>query len=121
MPCQQLGNSCTDTLGRLTCGSNIWSHSRLRDQQRCVLMLSVSAAPTSAADLVQRSRDRQLPAPSLRRPLREAAGLTLDEIAQYVGCTRQAVAYWESGERQPRGAFLVAYADVLREMQKAAS
>lgn len=35
------------------------------------------------------------------RPRRIAAGLSLDELAAAVGCTRQAAALWETGQTLP--------------------
>ncbi|WP_030764279.1 helix-turn-helix domain-containing protein [Streptomyces sp. NRRL F-2664] len=44
-----------------------------------------------------------LPAPHERRRLREAAELTLDEVAAAVGVTASTVRSWESGRTTPRG------------------
>lgn len=57
---------------------------------------------------------RGLPPPAQRRALRQAAGLTLDDLAHLVGCTPQAVDHWEAGRREPSGQFLAAYVDALR-------
>lgn len=37
------------------------------------------------------------------REAREEKGLTQVELANLLGVTARAVAYWEAGERQPRG------------------
>jgi transcriptional regulator with XRE-family HTH domain len=50
--------------------------------------------------------------------LRTAAGLTLAEIADEVGVSRQAVGYWEAGSRFPRGVHLKKYLKVLRQFQE---
>ncbi|MCX5584951.1 helix-turn-helix domain-containing protein [Streptomyces erythrochromogenes] len=44
-----------------------------------------------------------LPTPQERRRLREAAELTLDEVAAAVGVTVATVRHWESGRTNPRG------------------
>lgn len=65
--------------------------------------------------LTARLRARQqLPAPAVRRALRQAAGLSQDHVAQAVGTSRQAVAHWEAGTRYPRPEHLTAYVEVLR-------
>ncbi|WP_455362006.1 helix-turn-helix transcriptional regulator [Streptomyces sp. SYSU K21746] len=65
---------------------------------------------------------RDLPCPEQRRELREAAGLSQQEIADVIGVTRQAVSHWEAGIRTPRGALLDRYIDAIRALreQKAA-
>lgn len=57
---------------------------------------------------------RGLPPPAQRRALRQAAGLTLEDVAQLVGCTPQAVDHWEVGRREPSGRLLPGYVDALR-------
>jgi transcriptional regulator with XRE-family HTH domain len=70
---------------------------------------------TTLAELGDRLRTRRdLPPPEMRRALRRAAGASLEDVARVVGVTRQAVALWESGAREPRGENLNSYADVLR-------
>ena len=61
---------------------------------------------------------RELPAPAVRRALRQAAGVSQSEIAQVAGVTRQAVALWEVGQRTPRGPHLDSYVGVLRTLSK---
>ena len=56
---------------------------------------------------------RSLPAPAAQRALRLAAGATLQEIADAVGVTNQAVSLWEKGKRVPRGEKLRRYVEVL--------
>ncbi len=53
---------------------------------------------------------RDLPLPSERRSLREAAGISLEVIARELGVTRQAVGHWETGTRHPNGRNLRHYA-----------
>ncbi|MFJ7776691.1 helix-turn-helix domain-containing protein [Streptomyces yangpuensis] len=54
-----------------------------------------------------------LPAPNERRRLREAAELTLDEIAEAMGVAVATVRSWESGRTTPRGRKRDAYARFL--------
>ncbi|MFE6910485.1 helix-turn-helix domain-containing protein [Streptomyces erythrochromogenes] len=54
-----------------------------------------------------------LPAPHERRRLREAAELTLDEVAAAMGVTAATVRHWESGRTNPRGRKHDAYARFL--------
>lgn len=61
---------------------------------------------------------RRLPPPSERRELRVEAGLALADIAGAIGCTRQAVANWESGRAHPRGDNLRRYVDVLAFLRR---
>jgi transcriptional regulator with XRE-family HTH domain len=72
--------------------------------------------------LVQTVRARQeLPPPSARRAVRQAAGVSLADVADVVGVSRQAVGLWERGLRNPRGRNLVAYLNVLRMLREAMS
>ena len=63
----------------------------------------------------------RLPAPPVRRAIREAAGLTQAEIAESVGVTRAAVARWESGARKPQRANRIRYHSVLADLGREAS
>jgi DNA-binding transcriptional regulator YiaG len=62
---------------------------------------------------------RELPAPVVRRVIRQAAGVSLDDVGRAVGVSRQAVSLWEKGSRTPRGENLTAYVSVLHELQRA--
>ncbi|MEU4354671.1 helix-turn-helix domain-containing protein [Streptomyces virginiae] len=57
-----------------------------------------------------------LPAPNERRRLREAAELTLHEVATAVGVNAATVRSWESGRTTPRGRKLDAYARFLARL-----
>lgn len=58
---------------------------------------------------------RALPPPAARRALRQAAGATLQEVADAVGAThRSTVSRWEAGSRTPRPPMLGRYVEVLR-------
>jgi transcriptional regulator with XRE-family HTH domain len=50
--------------------------------------------------------------------LREAAGLSIHEMASLVGVTQPAVSRWESGERRPNREQAIAYARVLRRLEQ---
>jgi len=56
---------------------------------------------------------RRLPPPAARRQLRERAGLTQADIAATLGVTREAIAQWESGRRDPTRGLVSAYVDIL--------
>lgn len=60
---------------------------------------------------------RDLPPPQLRRALREAAGLSQQELADAVDCSRAAIGYYETGARTPRGDLLVRYVAALKALQ----
>lgn len=61
-----------------------------------------------------------LPSPAERRRLREASGLTQQEIADIVGVTRGAISHWELGVRStPRGHLLDRYVEALRALAEA--
>jgi transcriptional regulator with XRE-family HTH domain len=61
---------------------------------------------------------RALPPPATRRALRIAARISLTEVAQTVGVTRQCVSPWELGVRTPQGDNLERYARVLAMLAK---
>lgn len=68
--------------------------------------------------MVERVRARlALPDPERRRAIREAAGVSRDEMGHAVGCTGAAVRLWEDGTRTPRGERLVAYVDLLTSLE----
>ncbi|MFJ7069866.1 helix-turn-helix domain-containing protein [Streptomyces sp. NPDC101115] len=60
-----------------------------------------------------------LPEPDERRQIREAAGLSQQEIADALGVSRSAIAQWEQGVRYPRERYRAAYAEALDAMKKA--
>lgn len=71
-------------------------------------------------DLLERARlHRALPGIEERQRLRKAAGLSLEDVADAIGCSRQALAHWEHGRRVPRGRNLTVYAEVLRALAEA--
>jgi DNA-binding transcriptional regulator YiaG len=62
-----------------------------------------------------------LPEPTERRALREAAGLSQQEIADIVGVTRNTISGYELGVRTPQGAHLDRYVEALRALREAAT
>ena len=76
---------------------------------------------TSGVDeLLERVRSRRtLPAPAERRRIREAAGVSIREVARALGASHTAVASWEAGAtpREHRAAF----AGLLEELRRVAA
>lgn len=62
----------------------------------------------------------ELPQPAERRRLREAVGLSQQEVADALGVTRAAVGHWETGLRSPRGRLLSEYVTVIRVLRESA-
>jgi transcriptional regulator with XRE-family HTH domain len=62
-----------------------------------------------------------LPAPVNRRAIRRRAGITQDQLAAAVGVSRQTVARWEAGVRNPRRRHLAAYSEALAFLVEAVS
>lgn len=60
-----------------------------------------------------------LPSTATRRALREAAGLTTEQLAQVLNVTRQTICNWELGRRDPRGHQRLAYLEALRFLREA--
>ncbi|MFJ3581534.1 sigma factor-like helix-turn-helix DNA-binding protein [Streptomyces sp. NPDC090127] len=54
-----------------------------------------------------------MPSPKERRRLREAKGLTEDQVAEAMGVTRATVRSWETGRTTPRGRKQDAYAKLI--------
>jgi transcriptional regulator with XRE-family HTH domain len=59
---------------------------------------------------------RALPAPLIRRHLRERLGLTQTDLAAELKVDRVTISRWETGTRTPRGRNLQAYAAVLERL-----
>ncbi|GGZ52567.1 hypothetical protein GCM10010371_10030 [Streptomyces subrutilus] len=68
---------------------------------------------------VETTSELSLPSPKERRRLREAAGLTHDEVAAAVGVTPTTVRSWETGRTHPRGRKREAYAKLLAALTPA--
>ena len=63
--------------------------------------------------LAETIRAAQLPAPAIRRSIRENAGATRREVADELGVTPLTVSRWESGTSEPRRERAIAYRRVL--------
>jgi transcriptional regulator with XRE-family HTH domain len=59
-----------------------------------------------------------LPAPRVRRLLREQAGLSQADVAAVLGVAEPTVSRWESGRRYPRRPALDNYAQLLERLRK---
>jgi DNA-binding transcriptional regulator YiaG len=71
-------------------------------------------------ELTERIRLRRvLPTPDAARAIRKAAGVSLSDVADVLGVSRQAVSYWEQGARAPRGRNRDEYVRVLRALRQA--
>ena len=66
--------------------------------------------------LARQARLRALPAPPIRRALREHHGLSQGQLARLLGVDRASVSRYESGERSPRAAVAERYLDVLERL-----
>jgi DNA-binding transcriptional regulator YiaG len=63
--------------------------------------------------LLEQAAQDALPEPSERRRLREAAGLSQDQVAQALSVRRETVTSWETGRTDPRPPKRAAYARLL--------
>ena len=74
-----------------------------------------------AVDLLERTAraKKQLPPPALRRAIREAAGVSQEDVARVFDppVHRETVSRWERGERTPRGQHLLAYVELLEVLR----
>jgi transcriptional regulator with XRE-family HTH domain len=59
-----------------------------------------------------------MPQPEMRRAIRLSAGLTLEQFAEALGCTRQAVSNWETGRCAPGKAHRDRYLDALLSLKE---
>lgn len=68
----------------------------------------------SAVDaLLEQVAQAPLPDPAERKRLREAAGLSQDQIATALNARREAIGNWEAGRTEPRPPKRAAYARLL--------
>lgn len=63
-------------------------------------------------------RARRLPAPTIARAIREAAGVTQERLAAELGVHRVTLARWEAGAAHPRGSVRAQYADLLAALHE---
>ena len=68
------------------------------------------------AILARQARLWELPAPPIRRALREHHGLSQGQLAELLWVDRASVSRYESGERAPRTAIAERYLDILERL-----
>jgi DNA-binding transcriptional regulator YiaG len=71
----------------------------------------------SAAEIEALVTVRQLARSGRARELREAAGLSIGEIAPMIGVTSTTIWRWELGQRKPKGEAALRYAAFLLALQ----
>lgn len=71
-------------------------------------------------DVLLIAKARRLSQSGEARNLREAAGLSIREVAGAIGGSPSAVWRWENGQRQPRGQAAAAWARLLEDLRAAA-
>lgn len=75
--------------------------------------------PLLVAGLRERIALRRLPEAAELRAIRLQAGLTQEELAQELGCSRIAIGRYETGRRRPQGALAERYGRILRLLKEA--
>jgi transcriptional regulator with XRE-family HTH domain len=63
---------------------------------------------------------RRLPPPVVARAIRDAAGVSQQQVADELGINRVSVARWELGARIPRGPLRLRYVELLDELREIA-
>jgi len=81
--------------------------------------MTVTDIASALTTQMQRAVVPPLPPPSTCRALREAAGLSTEQLAEVLSVTRQTVSNWETGKRAPRGEQRLAYLEALRVLRAA--
>jgi DNA-binding transcriptional regulator YiaG len=71
--------------------------------------------------LARAEKLRTMPAPGMRRRIRERAGLTQLDLAAALGVSRPAVSRWEAGQREPRGELGLRYVEILDRLSREAA
>jgi transcriptional regulator with XRE-family HTH domain len=69
--------------------------------------------------VLQLTEARRLLRSGEAREIRQAAGLSLHEVACVCGVTPGAVSRWEQGERRPTGGAAVSFAKLLEKVREA--
>ena len=72
----------------------------------------------NSRQLIEVAETRRLVASGAPRSIREAAHLSLDEVAASVGVSASAVCRWELGQRLPRGDAALRYGRLLRRLME---
>jgi DNA-binding transcriptional regulator YiaG len=84
-------------------------------------MLCHSGAVNLDELLERKTARRRLPAPDVRKLLRERAGLTQTEAGAVVAVLPSTVSRWETGQRTPRGETLDRYIELLERLRQVAA
>ncbi len=80
-------------------------------------MTVTSAQPTGLLEQVRAAQ--RLPAPAVARAIRQAAGVTQQQVADELGVNRVTVARYELGERSPRSELRLRYVELLETLREA--
>jgi len=94
--------------------------SRNKKHTRFVLLrlIMTNELNTEHRELREEARARlDLPSPAACKAIRCAAGISRRRLADEVGVTEGAVAYWERGLRKPTGTHLLEYRSALEAMR----
>ncbi|MEX0753994.1 MAG: helix-turn-helix transcriptional regulator [Actinomycetota bacterium] len=70
---------------------------------------------------MRRARLAELPEPDERRRIRKEAGARVEDLADIIGVHPWTVLRWETGKNKPRLEDRLAYAKVLRQLERAIS
>jgi DNA-binding XRE family transcriptional regulator len=76
-------------------------------------------ARSAGSPLATLVRDARLPAPAERKRIREAAGVSLRQMAAELGVSPMSTSAWERGEVEPRLDHAAAYGRLLAELESA--
>ena len=80
----------------------------------------MTGARTGARPLAEQVRAaRRLPPPGIARAIRDAAGVSQQQMADELGINRVSLARWELGTRAPRGELRLRYIELLDELKDA--
>jgi transcriptional regulator with XRE-family HTH domain len=61
---------------------------------------------------------RRLPPPAVARAIRDAAGVSQQQLADELGVNRVTIARWELGTRTPGGQLRLRYFDLLEQLRE---
>ena len=85
------------------------------------VMAGRTITPDRAEALLEQLRSRrQLPVAAERRRIREAAGVSLRQLAAAIGVSAMAVVRWETGAQPRDPAHVRAYSYLLEELRRVA-
>jgi DNA-binding XRE family transcriptional regulator len=84
-------------------------------------MTALQPEPAQFDALVRRVRDSRLPSPTVRREIRERAGVSVREAAAANGVSPMSYLRWERGQVQPRRAHAIRLRQFLDALDEVAS